>query len=126
MQEEQKKENDKEEVVSSEEIVSYDEMVRFLRTKKVCILGGHDTYRRNFSDLFPEWLYLEPSGVSGKDASVLTAYDKVYIMTKYVSHASTNAVLSVVRTQNIPLGYLNIQNIEQAVRQIYEELKAED
>lgn len=104
------------------EDISLDEMKDALMEKHIVIIGGHVTWVNKLKKLFPEWKYIDTNAYKTVDGKMLDGKDMVYFFTDYMNHISYTKFIAAVRERKIPFGYLTGTNIENTVKQIYDDM----
>lgn len=102
---------------------SYDDMIKAIANKKIVIIGGHINWINKLKKMFPNWKYILPDTGWNIDGRALANNDRVMFFTDHISHITYNKFIAAVREWHIPFGYLPTINMEQVVRQIYEETR---
>ncbi|MBQ3031670.1 MAG: hypothetical protein IJD29_04150 [Anaerotignum sp.] len=100
---------------------SIEEMKEELKSRKILIIGGHPNWINKLRREFPGWLYSGANLVQSEDASKVVSADYVYFFTDTLSHGAYWKFLTVLRNRKIPFGYLHSVNLENNIRQIYED-----
>lgn len=112
---------DNNEDLSSE--VSFEEMCRAITVKRVAIVGGHINWINKLKAIFPNWYYIISDNFKNYDGTMLDGMERVYFFTAHVSHTNYGKFVNITRERKIPIGYISGVNVENVVRQIYEDLK---
>jgi hypothetical protein len=99
-----------------------EDMKKVIADKKIVIIGGHINWINKIKKQFPEWLMILPEAFKTVDGKMLVGKDRVYFFTDHISHVAYGKFIAVVRTQKIPFGYLSTMNMDQMIRQIYEDV----
>ena len=82
------------------------------------ILTGLTSLRR----CFLSGCLSHPDSYKGVDGKMLENKEHVYFFTDYMNHISYVKFIAAVRERKIPFGYLGSRNVEQLVKQIYDDL----
>lgn len=90
---------------------------------RIVIIGGHINWINKLRKQFPNWLFILSETYKTVDGKMLDGKDKVYFFTDHISHVTYGKFIAAVRERKIPFGYLGSLNIEQMIRQIYEDLQ---
>ena len=104
---------------------SFADMKKALADKNIAIIGGHINWINKLKQLFPQWLFIHSESYKTIDGKMLEGKDKVYFFTDHISHATYGKFITAVRERKIPFGYLGTLNIEQIVRQVYEDMNSD-
>ena len=99
-----------------------DQKRAFLNEKKIIIIGGHVSWHNKLKQLYPGWILISPDSYKGVPADIFRQCDKAYFFTDYINHTSYHYFINMIRTLNVPFGYLHERNIDALTRQIYNEL----
>jgi hypothetical protein len=99
-----------------------EDMKKVIADKKIVIIGGHINWINKLKKQFPEWLMILPEAFKTVDGKMLVGKDRVYFFTDHISHVAYGKFIAAVRTQKIPFGYLSTMNMDQMIRQIYEDV----
>lgn len=100
--------------------VSVDDMRKIVEEKNYVIIGGHDNWIKKIKNEFPNWTCILPNQSRTVDTKVLENSEKVFFFTDHLDHSTYNKYINVLREQKIPFSYLHGVNLDQIVRQIYD------
>lgn len=113
---------DKPELRDEEKTV--EEMADEIEDVKVALIGGQDAWANRIKKLFPKWVFITAGESLGLDR-VLGGVDIAFFFTDSISHAMYYKMLGTVRSKEIPFHFLHVQNVNQAIENIYSVVKAE-
>ena len=97
-------------------------MEQKIRGKKIIIIGGHSNWTSQLRQKFPEWKFIKPGVSAANDPHVVLDADYVYFFTDTICHSIYGTFIHIVRTKNIPFGYIHSTNIGKNIQQIYEDV----
>ena len=100
-------------------------MIQVIAVRKVAIIGGHTNWISKVKKEFPNWKFFDAAVTRLNDAMVLDGTEKVYFFTNHISHGTYGKYINLVRENKIPFGYLQTINIENVVKQIYNDFMEE-
>ena len=103
--------------------ISPEEMEEAIRGRRIVIVGGHDNWTGFLKEKFPDWTYIKPGVTNTVHENAVMHADYLFFFTDTISHGAYNKFLKVVRTHEIPFGYLHGTNIPETVRQVFETMK---
>lgn len=128
-------ENDREELIALRDYVynlseeapeleekCLEEMTAAIAKKNIVIIGGHVNWINKLKKQFPKWKYFTANLSRTNEAQLLTCAEKVYFYTDHISHGTYGKLISMVREQKIPFGYLHTIYMGALVKQIYDEV----
>ena len=101
--------------------VSPEEMERVIAARRIVIIGGHSNWTYKLKNRFRKWVFLDPKVSGSTDGNLLNKADRVFFFTEIISHSTYYRFVNLVREREIPFGYIHSINIENNIRQIYEE-----
>ena len=101
------------------------EMMLAIAVRKIVIIGGHTNWINKVKKEFPNWKFFDAAVTRLNDAMVLDGTEKVYFFTNHISHGTYGKYINLVRENKIPFGYLQTINIENVVKQIYNDFMEE-
>ncbi len=110
-------------VDSSETAESYEEKVRFLRDKRVVIVGGDPNWVNKLRKEFPGWVFISPAPNNTVLEAPLCNAEKIFVFTKTLSHSMWYKVVGVLRDYDLKYSYIHDVNIRKNVDQIYGEFR---
>lgn len=99
-----------------------DRMKEVLADKKIVIIGGHSNWVSKLRNLFSDWVFLSPKTSGAIDNNVVSNADYVYFFTDYIKHSTYYRFINILREEKKPFGYIHSINIENNIRQIYNDL----
>ena len=99
-----------------------EEMKAAVADKKIVIIGGHVAWITKVKQQFPEWMFIHTDAYKTVDGKMLDGKEMVYFFTDYMSHVSYTKFIAAVRERKIPFGYLGSRNLDNIIRQVYEDL----
>ncbi len=107
--------------------IPLEKMKEEISSKNYVIIGGHVNWVNKMKGEFPGWKYILPSSFKAVDVGELENKDRIFFFTDHISHAAYGKFIRAARERKIPFSYLHGVNMEQIIRQIYEneELKNE-
>lgn len=105
--------------------IALKEMIQVIAVRKVAIIGGHTNWISKVKKEFPNWKFFDAAVTRLNDAMVLDGTEKVYFFTNHISHGTYGKYINLVRENRIPFGYLQTINIENVVKQIYNDFMEE-
>jgi hypothetical protein len=94
----------------------------YIVDKKLLIIGGAKDWRRKFREKYPQIRDLNGFN-DGFDISILMAADYVFFYTGFMSHATYNKAMGVIRNNQIKFGYIGKTNIELVEEELIEEIQ---
>ncbi len=99
-------------------------MKHVIAEKKVVIIGGHVNWVKKLRNEFPNWLYVD-ANISGlNDSKLLEDANMVYFFTAHISHSTYGKYVKFVRENQVPFGYIHSVNMENLIRQVFEDIKS--
>lgn len=98
------------------------DMQKVIADKDIVIIGGHINWINKLKKMFPKWMFIHPDSYKGVDGKKLENKEHVYFFTNYMNHISYIKFIGIVRERKIPFGYLGSRNVDQLVKQIYDDL----
>ena len=104
-----------------EQTVTKEEKIKFLKSKKFCIIGGHQNWTYKIKALFPDWTYLKVKATSAKGDEALLSTERVFFFTDTLSHVSFYRLSNMAKTNNIPCSYLHSVNLDLVIEELYSE-----
>lgn len=99
-----------------------EDMKHVIAEKSVFIIGGHVNWINKLKKEFPNWRYLDANISRINDSKLVEGADMVYFFTDHLSHGTYGKFVKLVRENRIPFGYMHSVNMENLVRQVYEDL----
>ena len=125
--EEMKKElppEDEKEVTEEEETVkpeaTKEEKIEFLKSKKFCVIGGHQNWVYKVREMFPEWTFVKAKATGTTSDDVIKSIDRVFFFTDTLSHVSYSRFVNLARSFGIPCSYLHSINLNRIIDELYE------
>ena len=94
--------------------------------KSVIIIGGHINWINKLKKEFPKWRYLDANISRANDSKLVEGADMVYFFTDHLSHGTYGKFVKLVRENRIPFGYMHSVNMDSLVRQVFEDISAEE
>jgi hypothetical protein len=89
----------------------------------IVIIGGHINWINKMKKEFPKWMFIASDAYKTVDGKMLEGKDRVYFYTDYISHVTYGKFIAAVRERKIPFGYLGTYNMDNIIRQIYDDLE---
>ncbi len=107
--------------------VDLEMMKQYIAEKKITIVGGHTNWLKKIEQVFPNWRIVHEDNRthSTVDGRVFDGMDRVYFFTDHISHRNYNKYIALLRDRTIPFSYLHVINLDQVIRQIYNEMMSE-
>lgn len=111
---------------------SLDRQVEFTQVKispdvlKECkgvIVGGHEKWQQRMKELLPNFIFIHPDNMNF-DTRILDGIKILFVYVNYLNHALYYRVMSSIEGKNIKVAYLNQQNEDMVLKNIYKEIKA--
>ncbi|MCD7884558.1 MAG: hypothetical protein LUI87_12760 [Lachnospiraceae bacterium] len=98
------------------------EMEGLISGKKIVIIGGHENWLNKLKAKFNGWRFISTELSAVVDLRVFDGADYTYFFTEHLAHRTYGAYVKVLRERDLPFGYIHSTNIENNVRQIYEDI----
>lgn len=96
---------------------SEDDMIALLSSKNACLIGGHPNWVNKIRVLLPNWKYFEAGELRSRDSSSIVGMDCAYIFTGHLDHTTYYKVIQIVRSADVPIGYIDSVNIRKSLEQ---------
>lgn len=90
---------------------------------RIVIIGGHDNWTAKLRSRFRNWEFISPRVSGTVDTSFLKSADHIYFFTDFISHSTYLRYVHVIKECSLPFGYIHSINIENNIRQIYDEVE---
>lgn len=101
---------------------SLDMMIKYLRSKKCAIIGGHSVWINRMKEVLPNFIFMNPDDIN-KDIKFVDNVEAVFINTLVNSHAFYEKVMSKMSRNDTKLFYIdNTTNINLSIKVIYDSL----
>lgn len=101
--------------------VSIEEMQNELKSKNVAIIGGHINWLNKMKRLFDQWVYVDNPREDPKKK--IMNCEAIYFFTDHLDHVIYEKYIAAARNMSsIKIGYIHNVNIDQNVKQIYDEI----
>lgn len=110
--------NEKDEEIPGEKI---DDMKTAIADKKIIIIGGHINWHNKIRRIFPKWTCLLTEEFKMVNGKALENRDKVYFFTDHMNHVAYEKYIKACRERKLDFGYLATVNLNQVIRQVYED-----
>jgi|GEM_PF-7017066 len=104
--------------------LSEEEMLAAIRARRIILIGGHPNWTKKLKDLCPDWIFLDPNASGAVDEKLFANAAHVYFFTDTLSHKTYSRFIRIVRSRDLPFGYIHSVNIAANIRQVYEETVA--
>lgn len=112
---------DDDDLKTKELFITKEEKLNFLKTKKFCIVGGHQNWTYKVRELFPEWVFIKKKATATTGDDVVNSVDRIFFFTDILSHVSYARFVGIARTKGIPCSYLHAINMDRVIDELYEE-----
>lgn len=96
--------------------------MEFLRNYKSVIIGGHEKWQQRMKELLPNFIFIHPDQTNF-DTKILENIDIIFIYVNYLNHGIYYKVMSAIEGKNIKVAYLNQQNEDKVLQEIYQKIK---
>lgn len=97
------------------------ELIASVIDKRIVIVGGHKNWVQKMRDVFPDWKYIDFKSVTTVDDNILNHIDHLYFFTDFIKHNVYYKFINLVRSKNVPFGYISSSNVDRCIKQIAEE-----
>ena len=98
------------------------ELIASVIDKKIVVVGGHKNWVQKMRDVFPNWKYIDFKSVTTVDDNILNHIDHLYFFTDFIKHNVYYKFINLVRSKNVPFGYISSSNVDRCIKQIAEEI----
>lgn len=102
--------------------VSAEEMAQAISVRDIMIVGGNDNWVKKLRAMFPNWRFISPNASAAVSSMQTAKMEKAYFFTDTLGHSQYYKYIQVIRTRQIPFGYIHGVNIQANIRQIYRDL----
>lgn len=101
---------------------SESEMLEALSKCRYAIVGGHPSWINKMKAKLPEYKYFSSDVRSSISRDALTGVQKIYFFTNYIGHAEYNKFVSMAKSCDVNIGFLNEVNIDNAISYLYRDI----
>lgn len=102
--------------------ITASEMISELSKHSIVVIGGHVGWTNKLKSQLTGWTFIQLQNYHTVDTRIFDAKERVYFFTGYLNHISYVKYVAILREKKIPFGYLGCQNVNQVMRQVYEDL----
>lgn len=97
--------------------------MEFLKKYKAVLIGGHEKWQQRMKELLPNFIFIHPDQANF-DTKILDSVDIIFIYVNYLNHGIYYRAMNAIEGKNVKVAYLNQQNEEMVLKNIYKEIKA--
>ena len=113
--------NEEEETVEDKSALSVDEMLEYLKSKALVMLGGNQNWLKKIKQYLPDMKM--PSSESTFDVNKFHKSDMVFIFTDTISHGAYYKYMNALTTHDIPYTFIHGVNINKNIEFMYNAIK---
>ncbi len=99
--------------------ITVDEMCASIQNLSITIIGGHSNWINKMKTTFPNWKYIDAKNISTVTDALVKNASYVFFFTEILSHKVYRKYIDMLRSSNIPFGYLHSINMEKTIASIY-------
>ncbi len=111
--------------LKDEDIPKEDELQKmkaYISEKRILIIGGHQNWLNKLKKDFPGWTVMHMDESKIITTTMLEKRDYVFFYSDYLSHKSYEKCVAMLRDNNISFGYLHGVNMDNTIKQVYEQI----
>lgn len=101
---------------------SDDTLEKYIKNKKIIIIGGTKEWRRKFREKYPDIRTLNGFN-ENFDVSILNNIEYTFFFTRYMNHSTYYKAMNFIRINQMPFGYIGKTNIDLVEEEIIDELE---
>lgn len=101
---------------------SEDVSLEELKDYKAVVLGGHERWQAKMKELLPGFIFIHPDNKSF-DLRILDGINTVFVYVNYLNHAIYERMMEAIQGTDIKIIYLNQQNEDIVLKQMYKAVK---
>ena len=90
----------------------------YTTTRRICVFGGHDTWRKAIKPMLPEVLFYDRNTLPRPES--IRYADIVWIQPNAISHANYYAIINAAREHKVPVRYFGYASARKCAEELVE------